>query len=89
MEIAAVKKNKFEVKDPISALTHFIGFLAVIPVFIRLLDHSDSLIKSIALTVFSVSLILLYSASTIYHTLKLSNEKTAFLRQTPLVADIA
>ena len=81
MEIAAVKRNKFEVKDPISALTHFIGLLAVIPVFICLLDQSDSTIKSIALMVFGVSLILLYSASTIYHTLKLSAEKTALLRR--------
>lgn len=31
MEMAVVKKEKGQVKDPMSALTHFIGFLAVIP----------------------------------------------------------
>ncbi len=32
-----ISKSKFKVKDPISALTHFIGFLAVIPIFIMLM----------------------------------------------------
>ena len=81
MELSVAKRNKFEVKDPISALTHFIGLLAVMPVFVCMLDRSDSMIKSIGLTIFGISLILLYGASTIYHTLKLSAEKTALLRR--------
>ena len=81
MEMAMTKKNSFHVKDPMSALTHFIGFLAVIPVFICLLDMAETKLQLIGFTVFGISLMLLYGASTIYHTLKLSAEKTALLRR--------
>ncbi|MBQ7083744.1 MAG: hemolysin III family protein [Anaerotignum sp.] len=75
------KKERFQVKDPMSALTHFIGFLAVIPVFILLLDQAETKMQFIGFIVFGISLMLLYGASTIYHTLKLSVEKTALLRR--------
>ena len=81
MEMAAARKRRFQVKDPISALTHFIGFLAVIPVFICLLDLADTKLQQISFIVFGFSLLLLYGASTIYHTLKVSAEKTALLRR--------
>ena len=81
MEMVMAKKERFQVKDPISALTHFIGFLAVIPVFIRFMEMSETRIQTIAFTIFGISLMLLYGASTIYHTLKLSAEKTALLRR--------
>lgn len=81
MEMAVARKRRFQVKDPISALTHFIGFLAVIPVFICLLDLADTKLQQISFIVFGFSLLLLYGASTIYHTLKVSAEKTALLRR--------
>lgn len=81
MEMVMAKKERFQVKDPMSALTHFIGFLAVIPVFILLLDQAETKMQFIGFTVFGISLMLLYGASTIYHTLKLSAEKTALLRR--------
>ena len=81
MEMAVARKRRFQVKDSISALTHFIGFLAVIPVFICLLDLADTKLQQISFIVFGFSLLLLYGASTIYHTLKVSAEKTALLRR--------
>lgn len=81
MEMVMEKKSRFQVKDPLSALTHFIGFLAVIPVFICLLELSETKLQQISFIVFGFSLLLLYGASTIYHTLKLSAEKTALLRR--------
>lgn len=81
MDMAVVKKEKYQVKDPMSAFTHFIGFLAVIPVFICLLERAETRMQMIGFTVFGISLMLLYGASTIYHTLKLSAEKTALLRR--------
>lgn len=74
-------RDKFQVKDPMSAFTHFIGFLAVIPVFICLLNMAETKLQVIGFTIFGISLLLLYGASTIYHTLKLSAEKTALLRR--------
>ena len=38
METVIGKKMKFRARDPLSALTHFIGFLAVIPPVICLLN---------------------------------------------------
>ncbi|MBQ2925160.1 MAG: hemolysin III family protein, partial [Anaerotignum sp.] len=64
-----------------SALTHFIGFIAVIPVFICLLEKAETKLQMIGFIVFGISLMLLYGASTIYHTLKLSAERTALLRR--------
>ena len=81
MEMTLTKKDKFQVKDPMSALTHFIGFLAVIPVGFSLLELSETKVQFISFIVFSISLLLLYGASTIYHTLRLSAEKTALLRR--------
>ncbi len=81
MEQIMVKKQNFSARDPLSALTHFIGFLAVIPVFICLLEMSETATHIVAFTVFGISLLLLYGASTIYHTLRLSAEKIAFLRR--------
>lgn len=81
MEMVMERKRRFQVKDPMSALTHFIGFLAVIPVFICLLELAETKLQQISFIVFGISLLLLYGASTIYHTLKLSVEKTALLRR--------
>lgn len=81
MEMVMAKKERFQVKDQISALTHFIGFLAVIPVFIFLMEQAETKLQMIGFIVFGISLLLLYGASTIYHTLKLSAEKTALLRR--------
>ena len=39
METVIGKKMKFRARDPLSALTHFIGFLAVIPPVICLLQR--------------------------------------------------
>lgn len=81
MEMTMTEKRTFRVKDPISALTHFIGFLAVIPVYIALLELAETKQQMIGFGVFGLSLMLLYGASTIYHTLMLSAEKTALLRR--------
>ncbi len=79
-----MSKIIFKVKDPISALTHFVGFLAVIPCFL-LLMHKAKLEASVwhqwGFAVFGISLLLLYGASTIYHTLKLSQNKVNVLRR--------
>ena len=74
MDMVVENRSKFQVKDPMSALTHFIGFLAVIPVGICLIERAETRMQMIGFGVFSISMLLLYGASTIYHTLKLSAE---------------
>jgi hemolysin III len=79
-----MSKIIFKVKDPISALTHFVGFLAVIPCFISLMYKAKleaSVWHQWGFAIFGISLLLLYGASTIYHTLKLSQNKVNILRR--------
>ena len=64
-------------KDPGSALTHFIGWLmalfAAVPLILRAWTAPDR-IYVLSLTIFAVSMLLLYAASTLYHSLDI-NEK--------------
>lgn len=60
-----------KVKDPGSAITHFIGMLmavfAATPLLIKAAGHPGG-IHVLSLGVFILSMILLYTASTVYHT---------------------
>lgn len=75
---------KLKVKDPGSALTHFIGMLlalfAAIPLLIKA-ARTPGYAHVLSLTIFIVSMILLYSASTIYHTLDISPKVNQTLRK--------
>ena len=77
-------KCRFCVSVPGSAATHFLGFLIVIPVFVVLLREAflqASIAHLIGFSIFGLSLLLLYGASTVYHTLVVSEEKQFLLRQ--------
>lgn len=75
---------KFKIKDPGSAITHFIGCLmaifSAVPLLIRATQNPDT-IHLISLTIFMSSMILLYGASTIYHTLDISEKTNRILRK--------
>ena len=64
----------FKIKDPGSAITHFIGLLmalfAATPLLLK--AAADDSLHLAALSIFIISMILLYAASTIYHTLDIS-----------------
>lgn len=68
---------KFKPKDPGSAITHFIGWLmallAAVTLILRACTAPDA-IHVISLSIFIVSMLLLYAASTLYHSLDI-NEK--------------
>lgn len=72
-------ENFFKAKDPISALTHFIPFLLSICVFPFLLIHASlnghGSVDLIALSVFALTVSMLYGASSAYHTFNLRSEK--------------
>lgn len=75
---------KFKVKDPGSALTHFIGMLLALfasaPLIIKA-ARAPGYTHVLALTIFIISMILLYAASTIYHTLDISPKVNQILRK--------
>lgn len=77
-----IKSQK--IKDPISALTHFIGFVLSIPiscVLIVLAVNHGTVYHIVSYSVFGLSLLLLYGASTIYHSLSLPEAKSNVLRR--------
>jgi len=73
-----------KIKDPGSAITHFIGMMMAVfastPLLIRAANNPDN-IHLISLGIFICSMILLYAASTIYHTLNLSEGFNRILRK--------
>lgn len=75
---------KLHIKDPGSALTHFIAMigaaLAAAPLLYKASQEPDRLHLA-ALAVFIVSMILLYAASTIYHTFNISEKVNKMLRK--------
>ncbi|WP_426348500.1 PAQR family membrane homeostasis protein TrhA [Alloiococcus sp. CFN-8] len=79
------KTRSFEVKDPGSALTHFIAFIAAVLGTPLLLIHSLALGASnmslISFSIFMLSMILLYGASTTYHTFDVSEQINKLLRK--------
>ena len=75
---------KHKLKDPGSAITHFIGMLMAIfaatPLLIKAAREPDH-IHVISLAIFIGSMILLYAASTLYHSLDLSEKINRRLRK--------
>lgn len=72
------------IKDPGSAITHFIGMLmaifAAIPLLIKAAQEPDP-IYLVSLAIYAASLILLYAASTTYHTFDLSEKTNTLLKK--------
>ena len=78
------KQLKEHIKDPGSAITHFIGMLMAIFAAIPLLLKAalePSKIYIIAIAVYAASLILLYAASTTYHTFDKSRKVNTILKK--------
>lgn len=80
--MAQTMKN--HIKDPGSAITHFIGMLmaifAAIPLLIKA-AHEPGKIYIISITIYAISLILLYAASTTYHTFNRSERINTLLKK--------
>ena len=77
-------KSQHYIKEPGSAITHFIGMLmaifAAVPLLIKA-AHEPSRIYVISLAVYSASMILLYAASTTYHTFDISAKINTILKK--------
>ena len=77
-------EQKRHIKEPGSAITHFIGMLmaifAAVPLLIKA-AHEPGRIYIISLTIYAASLILLYAASTTYHTFDISPKINTILKK--------
>lgn len=72
------------IKDPGSALTHFVAMIgaatASVPLLMKAAKEPDT-VHFTALLIFIVSMVLLYAASTVYHTLDISEKANQLLRK--------
>ncbi len=79
-----MNRHNKHLKDRGSAITHFIGMLmaifAAVPLLIKAAREPDH-IYLISLTIYALSLILLYAASTTYHTFDLSEKANTILKK--------
>jgi len=83
-EIPLKDKPITAVKDPINTITHFIGFLAAILLSLILVAKSaykGELISTAAIIIYSLSLIILYGASSAYHFFNLSAKTNRRLKK--------
>ena len=79
------QNTKKKIKDPGSAITHFIGMLmavlAATPLLLKCYREGAGATHTISLAIFIVSMILLYAASTMYHTFDISETVNNILRK--------
>ena len=75
----------FRVRDPMSTLTHFIAFVAAIPATPILLVHAAmrgaDTKALVSLSIFMVSMVLLYGASSAYHAFELTERGNRVLKK--------
>ncbi|WP_343246539.1 PAQR family membrane homeostasis protein TrhA [Diplocloster hominis] len=75
---------KLHIKDPGSAVTHFIGVLlaliGAVPLLMKASQRPDR-VYLISMAIFMLSMVLLYAASTTYHSLDLSARANRTLRK--------
>lgn len=76
-----------KIKEPGNALTHFVTFIASLVglVFLIILS-SNNISKLITMTVYGISVIFLYGASSLYHWVKAAPQKVQILRKLDHVA---
>lgn len=82
-EVPMIKRTVERIKDPVSCLTHLFGAVAAVGCLVALLSVAAPYGPryTLSFAVFGASLILLYSASAVYHMLRLSEERTRLLRR--------
>ncbi len=82
-----VMKEIYKIKEPGNALTHFVTFIASIVglVFLVILSKNN-VSKLVTMTIYGISVIFLYGASSLYHWIKASPRKVEILRKLDHVA---
>ncbi len=68
-------------KDPGSAITHFIGMIGALSFAIPLLLKATDTVHIISFSIFALSMVLLYGASTTYHTFDISEKINTLLKK--------
>jgi len=74
-------------KEPVNTWTHFISFVAaIVGLIILIILCRNSLSKLITMTIYGMSLILLYGASSLYHWVRTTPQKELLLKKIDHIA---
>lgn len=77
----------FNMKEPVNTWTHFITFIAgIIGLVFLIILSKDNLTKLVTMSIYGVSVILLYGASSLYHWVKTTPQKELILKKMDHVA---
>ncbi len=76
-----------KMKEPVNTLTHFVPFVAAIVglVFLILMSKND-ISKLITMTIYGLSMIALYGASSVYHWVRTTPQKELILKKVDHIA---
>lgn len=76
-----------KMKEPVNTWTHFVPFLAaIIGLVFLIISSKNNLSKLITLTIYGLSVIVLYGASSIYHWVRTTPEIELFLKKIDHIA---
>ncbi|OPY59631.1 MAG: hemolysin-III related [Pelotomaculum sp. PtaU1.Bin035] len=79
--------NLFKMREPASAWTHFITFIgAIVGLVFLVIVTRNNVSKLITMTVYGISIILLYGASSLYHWVKTTPQKNLIFKKLDHVA---
>lgn len=80
-------KRLFNMKEPVNTWTHFLTFLvAIVGLVFLILVSKDNVSKLVTMTIYGVSVILLYGASSLYHWVRTTPRKELLLKKLDHIA---
>src|SRR5665648_922275 len=74
-------------KEPVNTWTHFIAFMvAIVGLVFLIIMSKDNISKLVTMTIYGLSMILLYGASSIYHWVRTTPQKQLLLKKIDYIA---
>ncbi|MCF6092611.1 hemolysin III family protein [Microaerobacter geothermalis] len=74
--------TRWKMKEPVNTWTHFVTFLAgIVGLIFLIILSKDNPSKLITMTIYGISIIMLYGASTLYHWLRTTPRKELVLKK--------
>jgi len=78
---------KFKMKEPVNTWTHFVPFMAaIVGLLFLIIISKDNLSKLVIMTIYGLSVIALYGASSVYHWIQTTPQRELLLKRVDHIA---